>query len=762
MRTTAPIVLDLETTGVQRSNQIVSAGLLVDGVAYILFARSLHATVPNLAIDTFRAALRPLQRPDLIIIGHNLPFDLRFLRREGFDIHGEIRDTLKLLRLIDQDRGHYDTSAGDEVEGFDGKGGDVQVARLDRRAPGGPVFMNYRLKDVAAQLLGLRMPHFPGQIELAPYDIHARYLACDLLGTKRLYDYLWPQLTVTEREYYRTLVSPIVHVLGAMTHAGVQTDAAFAHAEATRLETLMQQLSAQHLNQFGVALGMDGAQMTQWLFASLALPILKRKRAGRRWVPSLDSDVLKQLAAWTDDERARESLALILDYRQATSLLVRLRTLPRHADSVTGRAHSTFDDRQATGRVSSTYPNLQQLAKPKTIAGAEFRTRNFLRASDGYTLAVFDIGQADVRALAHAVESFLLTSDQYRQQVRTERDERLATALRPYDLRSERQNPGFKGTTQEYPQFSPELPADLAADFQDTTADFYSIAAQRILKRPPADKAERDRFKVIILSTVNGQGPTPLAKALTCSKAEAKTFLRQFEQAYPKVAAFKELMHWQIAHTGKTTTFLGRPRTITAHHWLVTEPRVQILVSYKDGEVYWLDVVPLEPHRRVLTTYVLKAWDAKTTKLIYDHQRGRLSGRPRRLFEETGQYLLPVRNWGWRSIRHVRCGGEEASYEGFDATARAAFNFICQGGTADICKLMMLRCQPVCERFGARLLIQIHDELVFEVPTAQADAFFAAMVPVLQQPPIPDFRVPIIVEAKRGDRFGELTPLARS
>jgi DNA polymerase-1 len=70
---------------------------------------------------------------------------------------------------------------------------------------------------------------------------------------------------------------------------------------------------------------------------------------------------------------------------------------------------------------------------------------------------------------------------------------------------------------------------------------------------------------------------------------------------------------------------------------------------------------------------------------------------------------------------------------------------------------LLLRSQPVCEAFDARMLIQIHDELVFEVPKDKADAFINTLVPVLQLLPVLDFKVPMIVEAKRGERFGELT-----
>src|SRR5262245_41012862 len=91
-RTVSPVVVDLETTGLSRHDLIVSAGLLIDGVAYILFARSRHASITKLPLATFYDALRPLERPDLTVVGHNAIFDLSFLRREGIVVQGEVRD----------------------------------------------------------------------------------------------------------------------------------------------------------------------------------------------------------------------------------------------------------------------------------------------------------------------------------------------------------------------------------------------------------------------------------------------------------------------------------------------------------------------------------------------------------------------------------------------------------------------------------------------------------------------------------------------
>ena len=139
---------------------------------------------------------------------------------------------------------------------------------------------------------------------------------------------------------------------------------------------------------------------------------------------------------------------------------------------------------------------------------------------------------------------------------------------------------------------------------------------------------------------------------------------------------------------------------------------------------------------------------------------GRISNAPYRFFEDQQLvFRLPVRNIPWRLIRRVRTRTEEAAYEGFDRTWRQLFNHLAQGGTADIAKTMMLRSASICSRFDARLILQIHDELVFEVPKRRAEEFTRAMNTVLLQPPTADFKVPIALEAMRGSRFGELRVL---
>ena len=619
------------------------------------------------------------------------------------------------------------------------------------------MFLDYRLKHVAAQLLNIHMPEFPGQIELAPYAVHTPYLTSDLVGTRRLYEHLWPRLSRSERHYYQRLVGPLVHVLTKMTVRGAPASLRFIQNQSAELSAMIEQLSNEHQQQHGVALGMDARQMTDWLHRRLGIPVLKQRRSNKGWLPSLDAATIKQHRQLNQDPRIDDSLATIQQYRQAVSLLTRLRSLSPHVDRRDGRIHAGFDDRQSTGRISCSEPNLQQLAKPQEVAGKTIRSRDVLAAPAGFEFVACDIGQADVRVLASAVENFPFSSEEHQHRLRRERDALVLDHVGPYLSAIDAcRNPNYRSQPQPRPQFTPHRTCRLAEDFR-TPGDFYAKAATRMLGRPPRDKAERNFFKPIILSVINGKGPPSLARDLGCTPSEAKGHLEAFAQAYPQVTAYKWLTYWQIAYTGRVTDFMDRTRTVTAHRRMTVEPKVEILVTYRNSDRYWVELVPLVPSLRVLTSYVLRVWDARRGNLIYDHDRGRLSQRNYRLFDYRDLlYRLPIRNWGWRSIRRVRARGEEATYLGFDTTARSAFNFIAQSGTAEIAKLMMLRSEKICRLFGAELILQIHDELVFLVPQARSKQFIRVMRGVLQRPPVRQFKVPILIEAKRGRLFGEL------
>jgi DNA polymerase I-like protein with 3'-5' exonuclease and polymerase domains len=306
----------------------------------------------------------------------------------------------------------------------------------------------------------------------------------------------------------------------------------------------------------------------------------------------------------------------------------------------------------------------------------------------------------------------------------------------------------------------------------DPGVDLYEETARRVLGRAEITKPERKTFKEIVLSLSNSMGAPSLAKKLGYGESraaiqQAKAEQASFWAAFPQVFDYLELMRWQVALTGQTTTWAGRTRHCSAHRWMVTLPRVEVLISFECGEWSWLDLVPLRPGRRCLTCWVRKIWDASYKssnrgKLIYEDYRGPLCTRPYRIYrDEDLLYRLPVRNIAWRSIRRVRTPGEEAQYHGFDSTARSLINHIFQGGTADVAKTMMVRAAPYCKAVGARMLLQIHDELLFEAPQEGVAEFVARMRALLEQPPGPDWVIPIRVEVKTGQYFGEMVEIKR-
>jgi hypothetical protein len=61
--------------------------------------------------------------------------------------------------------------------------------------------------------------------------------------------------------------------------------------------------------------------------------------------------------------------------------------------------------------------------------------------------------------------------------------------------------------------------------------------------------------------------------------------------------------------------------------------------------------------------------------------------------------------------------------------------------------------------FEAPLILQVHDELVWECPEDRAAPFLRAVKAVLERPPSRDFAVPIRVSLKWGHRFGEMGEL---
>ena len=94
------------------------------------------------------------------------------------------------------------------------------------------------------------------------------------------------------------------------------------------------------------------------------------------------------------------------------------------------------------------------------------------------------------------------------------------------------------------------------------------------------------------------------------------------------------------------------------------------------------------------------------------------------------------------------------------AAERAAVNMPVQGTAADIIKLAMLRVQARLDEMDmkTRMILQVHDELVFEAPVEEVDSVAALLR--LEMPAAMELRVPLQVDLKAGPNWGEMDPLS--
>jgi len=88
---------------------------------------------------------------------------------------------------------------------------------------------------------------------------------------------------------------------------------------------------------------------------------------------------------------------------------------------------------------------------------------------------------------------------------------------------------------------------------------------------------------------------------------------------------------------------------------------------------------------------------------------------------------------------------------------RAAINTRVQGSAADIIKLAMLECYKGLKDTGARMIIQVHDELIFTIPKDKTKDIAKRVKGIMEG--VVDLKVPLIVDIEAGENWMDLEPV---
>jgi DNA polymerase-1 len=304
-----------------------------------------------------------------------------------------------------------------------------------------------------------------------------------------------------ERRVYEDIDLPLVPVLLGMEKIGVRIDSGVLGRMADRLAAEMQRVGEEIFSLAGQRFNINSPkQLGDVLFNKMGLP--RPLKYGRGKVISTAQDVLEELAAHNDVPR------LVLEYRQLAKLKSNYAdSLPLLADGE-GRVHTTFNQvGTATGRLSSTNPNLQNIPI-RTELGREIRAA-FI-AAQGCVLLSADYSQIELRLLAHFSEDPLL--------------------VKAYQ----------------------------------TGQDIHSLTAAEVFGVPAEtmSKETRNRAKAVNFGIVYGISPFGLAAQLGIDQHEARLYIETYFERYAGVRAYIDRMLEETRREQKVRTMFGRVRPI--------------------------------------------------------------------------------------------------------------------------------------------------------------------------------------------------------
>ncbi len=301
-------------------------------------------------------------------------------------------------------------------------------------------------------------------------------------------------------ELFDTIEMPLVPVLGEIERNGFGLDIKALHAQGKELERELEHMLGNITQLAGQEFNVNSPkQLAAVLFDKMGLKPLRKTKTGY----STDEDTLTQLAA------QHELPAQILNYRSISKLKsTYVDALPALVNAETGRLHTSLNQTvAATGRLSSTEPNLQNIP----IKGEYgFRIREAFIASKGHTLLCADYSQIEPRILAH------LSDDSKLKKV-FERGEDIHTA-----------------TAVEIFKLSPEL----------ITKEMRRVA------------------KTVVFGIVYVISPFGLSQNIGVSQADAKKYIDTYFERYAGVKAFIDRTIAEAKQQGYTTTITGRRRPI--------------------------------------------------------------------------------------------------------------------------------------------------------------------------------------------------------
>ena len=462
---------DTETTGFDIFNdRIVGLSLAVEPFKAWY--------VPFLEKDTpeYAEIVRPLFEDEKIAkIGQNIKFDLMVLRRLGITIRGRMYDTMILHYLLDPESRHNMNALAEK-------------------------YLNYKPIEIET-LIGKGSKQLT--MDLVNVERVKEYAAEDADVTLQLKQALYPMIEqIGLQHLYFEIEEPMIAVLADIEMAGVRIDSEALAVYAVELNRKLAELEAAIRTEAGEPnLNINSArQLGEVLFGKMRIAEKPKMTKTKQFCT--DEDYLQLFA------RKHRIVDLILEYRGVKKLLsTYVEALPQLVNRSTGRIHTSFNQAvTATGRLSSTNPNLQNIPVRDDM-GRRIR-KAFIPSDDDHLLLSADYSQVELRLMAHLSG-----------------DESLIAAF----------------------EHGEDIHAATAAKLFNKTLDEVT-------------SEERRRAKTANFGIIYGISAFGLSQRLEIPRKEAKEIIDGYFASYPGVKKYMDNVVEKAKEEGFVSTIFGRRR----------------------------------------------------------------------------------------------------------------------------------------------------------------------------------------------------------
>lgn len=316
-------------------------------------------------VNTFAPTL---QDRNVTKIGQNIKFDILALRRYGVKVAGPLFDTMIAHYLINPELRH----------------------NMDYLAE---TYLHYRPVPIE-DLIGPKGKK-QGNMRDVPLAQISEYAAEDADITLQLKDYFEPLLAEENLgSLFHDIEMPLIYVLAEMEATGVTLDTAALRESSESLTRQLQQIEQNIYQLAGKEFNLNSPQQIGKVFFE-EMKLDEKAKKTKTGSYSTSEEVLEKLRG------KHPIVGLLLEYRSLKKLLgTYIDALPALINPETGKIHTSFNQAvTATGRLSSTNPNLQNIPVRDEL-GREIR-RAFTADNRDCLFFSADYSQIELRIMAH-------------------------------------------------------------------------------------------------------------------------------------------------------------------------------------------------------------------------------------------------------------------------------------------------------------------------------------------------------------------------